>query len=153
MGRLIRPVREPHKVTSPYGWRTLYGRTQFHDGIDYVNKVDCRDVIAIADGVVCYDKDNYNDVKRWISADDSAGNFIILKQEIHEEDYFVRYLHLVKNYVAINQQMKQGDIIGEYGDVGYSFGAHLHIDFYTLKWVKIDPTPILLKGLAENGLV
>lgn len=34
---------------------------------------------------------------------------------------------------------------GEYGDVGYSFGAHVHIDIFTADWSKkINPHSILL---------
>jgi murein DD-endopeptidase MepM/ murein hydrolase activator NlpD len=42
--------------------------------------------------------------------------------------YSFRYCHLIENFVNHGQAVKQGDLIGIYGDVGYSFGAHLHID-------------------------
>jgi len=145
---LIRPVLEPHKVTSGYGWRFLNGKQNFHDGIDYINKNDERHVLAITKGVVIYDQDNYDDTLRWTNPTHSAGNMIIMKYNIHGIDYFIRYLHLIHNCVSISDVVEQGDVLGEYADVGYSFGAHLHFDMYLKNWKKVDPTPIMMKGLS-----
>lgn len=58
--KIIRPVLEPHRITSPYGMRVLNGTQAMHDGIDYVGAGDYggpadRTVFAIADGVVISD--------------------------------------------------------------------------------------------------
>jgi murein DD-endopeptidase MepM/ murein hydrolase activator NlpD len=124
----------------------LNGKRQFHDGIDYVSD-SSKHVLAIADGYVVTDVDYYEHSKRWTDRRHSAGNMVIIKHKIHGKDYFVRYLHLTENRVEEGLEVSQGDQIGTMGDVGYSFGIHLHIDFYNKSWVKIDPTPILLKGL------
>lgn len=145
--KLIRPVREPHRVTSPYGHRKLAGKDQFHDGIDYVSGSGSREVVAIADGVVCLDVDFYEESKRWTDGRHSGGNMLIIKHRIHGADYYCRYLHLITNTVAKGEAVLQGRVIGEYADVGYSFGAHLHFDMFDSEWKKIDPTPVMMRGL------
>jgi murein DD-endopeptidase MepM/ murein hydrolase activator NlpD len=138
---MIAPVKKP-VITSKYGNRIRNGKQEFHDGIDFISRVGF-EVYAIADGVVGFDQDDYNDKLRWLDRRHSGGNMIIIKHPIHDKEYFIRYLHLVTNKVSVGQAVKEGDLIGIYGDTGLSQGAHLHNDMYTLAWVKIDPTPIL----------
>jgi len=42
--------------------------------------------------------------------------------------YTVRYAHLSRIDVVAGQAVKEGDIIGIFGNTGQSTGAHLHID-------------------------
>lgn len=132
------PVNNP-KVTSPYGNGMLNGKPRFHDGIDFIGS--STDVYAVAPGVVTYDFNDYDAAHRWDDPKHSAGNYIIIETRIDGKTYFCRYLHLGENYVSYGQEIKAGEKIGVYADAGYSFGAHLHFDMYTDKWLKIDPTP------------
>jgi len=150
---LVRPVLEPAKVTSAYGATEKFRGGKPHGGIDYINTQNNISVVAIGDGKVIEDFDYYIHSKRFKEQRHSAGNMVIIKHRINGRDYFVRYLHLVKNYVKLNQNVKIGEVIGVYGDVGYSFGAHVHIDMFDGAWNKIDPTPILLRGFVASGLV
>jgi murein DD-endopeptidase MepM/ murein hydrolase activator NlpD len=136
------PVKKIHKITSDYGKRVLNGVKEFHDGMDFVSKTD-QSVLAIADGVVIYDMDNYNDALRWVDAHHSAGNMVIIQHIINDVKYFVRYLHLRNNVVKVGDQVVSGQYIGEYADVGRSFGPHLHLDAWTEKWQKINPHLIM----------
>jgi murein DD-endopeptidase MepM/ murein hydrolase activator NlpD len=136
---MILPVKKPYRITSPYGWRTLQKKQQFHDGIDFVSS-SSKDVLSILDGVVMFDMDNYDEALRWTDGKHSGGNMIIIKHEFNGKKYFARYLHLGKNTVKKSETIKEGHVIGQYSDVGYSFGAHLHFDLYDDKWKKIDPT-------------
>ena len=138
-------------MTSPYGYRTLNGKRQLHQGIDYVSK-ESRQVMAICEGRVLIDVDYYDAKKRWTDKRHSAGNYLVLEHIIHSEKYFVRYIHLDKNFVTKGQKVNQGNVIGTYADAGRSFGAHLHLDMYDKDWNKIDPTPILIKGLNAKFL-
>ena len=142
------PVSRPI-VTSRYGWRMLNGQRQWHPGIDYVSP-ETELVRAILPGEVAIDFDEYEHAKRW-SGPHTAGNYLCIKHEtppgglrrqfgLHT---FWRYLHLENNECALHQLVNQGDIIGRYGDVGFSYGAHLHLEAYTLKWEPMDPRPIL----------
>lgn len=145
---MVGPVAQKIKVTSPYGKRTLQGKEQFHDGIDFVSESGRNDVIAIADGIVTYDQDDYEEALRWTDKHHSAGNMVIIRHELEGGLYYVRYLHLVKNIVRAGQKVFEGATFGVYGDVGYSFGPHLHVDVYDMHWRKIDPTPLFKEVLS-----
>lgn len=141
------PVSEPHTITSNYGYRILNGKKQFHDGIDWISSTD-RNVLSFADGQVTYDQDWYEESKRWTDKRHSGGNMVIIKHQILGKTYFIRYLHLKFNTVSQGQIIKRGQVIGEWADVGYSFGAHLHTDAYDSGWNKIDIQALLkLAGL------
>lgn len=139
----MKPPVKKQLITSPYGPRVLNGQKNFHDGIDFISKTNSRDVFSIADGECTFDFDNYDDRKRWTDRQHSAGNMVIIKSKIDGVDYYIRYLHLKENNLTNGQKIKEGDKIGEYADVGYSFGAHLHLDMYDMAWKKIDPTPVI----------
>ncbi len=140
---MIEPVKK-FRITSHYGVRILNGRQEMHTGIDLVSKVNSRDVFAIADGFVILDFDGYDDSKRWSDPKHSAGNYIIIKHTFNDEEYYVRYLHLLVNYVKLKEEVKEGQKIGEYADVGISYGAHLHLDLCNKAWQKIDPTDLFI---------
>lgn len=135
------PVKD-YKITSPYGKRILNGEEEFHDGIDFVSRID-EIVFAIADGVVCHDVDFYEEKKRWTDKRHSAGNYVIVKHVIEGNLYYVRYFHLSENFCYQGQKVEKGEPLGIYADVGRSFGAHLHLDTYSYKWEKIDPSFLL----------
>lgn len=145
---LFIPVSKPYKISSPYGPRKDpgTGQPQQHDGIDFVSKSGNNFVYAIADGVVEYDRDDYDHSKRWEKGGtNTVGNRIVLVHTLPDGKVWRSlYFHLTKNSVDLRQKVKKGDIIGEYGDVGYSFGAHLHLKV-TNDWEPIDPTPFLEK--------
>lgn len=139
----MEPVKN-HRVSSPYGTRILNGKEQFHDGIDFVSKEKGNaDIFSIGPGVCTFEFDHYDDKKRWSDTKHSAGNYAIIKTKIDGKEYYVRYLHLKENNLSNGQKVEEGEKIGEYADVGYSFGAHLHLDVYNTAWKKIDPTPII----------
>jgi len=142
-------------ITSDYGQRILNGVSQFHDGIDIINAAQNvadrlnphnTDVFSIAPGFVCSDYDKYDDRFRFDlqgHKPDSAGNMVIIDSEIEGVRYFIRYLHLIRNCVSQGQQVTRGQKIGDYADVGYSYGAHTHIDVYLHDWSKkIDPKSV-----------
>lgn len=137
------PVNNP-VVTSKEGWRTLNGKPNYHPGVDFVSADRSnRQVFSLWDGVVVHDFDHYIHSKRFSDSKHSAGNFIIIKHIIDGKAYYIRYIHLIKNNVKIRQAVKRGQVVGEYADAGYSFGAHLHLDCYDYKWKRIKITPVL----------
>lgn len=130
-------------ITSPYGWRYLKGEKQFHNGTDIVSQTNNRDVIFPLDGIVVYDFDDYIHNKRFEDSKHSGGNYCIIKCKFQKDIYYIKLLHLVANFVELQQEVKAGDLIGRYGDVGYSFGAHLHISIYNEKWQLINSTAFI----------
>ena len=145
------PVLEPHRITSPYGDRKspITGDAEFHPGIDIVSDSGDRSIIACADGIVVDDYDSYNDANRWnLRGRDTVGNRFVVKSVIDDKTYYWVYYHTAVNKVDLHQEVKKGDILGVYGDVGYSAGAHIHLQCwdevgYTKTGVPVDPTFLL----------
>lgn len=107
-------------LSSTFGPRQKAGenyRYDFHRGMDIPTPVGTP-VRAIADGVVRIDGDH-----------DSYSDMII--QLIHETEdgttYYSNYIHLSDSFVAEDQAVQRGEIIGETG-VGASGFAHLHFE-------------------------
>lgn len=139
------PLQKPI-ITSKYGERMLNGSKSWHPGMDFVAGDGDVSVFAIADGTVVFDFDGYDERQRWdMSSNSSGGNFVILKHNLKGVDYFVRYFHLKENTVTNGQKIKEGDLLGHYADVGYSYGAHLHVDMTTVwgRWGNVDPWAVL----------
>ena len=145
------PVKKPYRITSPFGDRKspITGKDEFHPGVDIVSDSSDKSLIALADGVVVDDKDNYNDANRWnLKGRDTVGNRFVVKSDIGGEDIWWSYYHTAKNTVKVGDTVKKGQILGEYGDVGYSAGAHVHLqawddDGYNRTGKPIDPTFLL----------
>ena len=140
---MIEPMCSPI-ITSPYGNRIDpfdTNKMQFHDGIDIVPCYDDPNIYAIANGKITYDMDDYNPALKYFKGH-TGGNMIIICHSIDDVSYYVRYLHLEANFYNKGDYVTEGAIIGKYGDYGISKGKHLHIDFYTMSWEKIDPTPL-----------
>lgn len=146
--KISKPVNNL-KITSRYGYRWLNNKLQFHDGIDVISQTGDNSVFSIFDGVVVYDFDFYIHKLRFEDKKHSGGNYIIIKSILENEIYFIRYLHLLKNYLSISEVVSSGDLIGEYADVGYSFGSHLHIDAFDSRWKKIN----IEKFLKKYGVI
>lgn len=134
------------KITSDYGVERILpdGSRDEHDGIDFISESNEKTVFSLTNGFVAYDFDDYCEIKRY-QKPNTGGNMVIITSVIKGKTYHIRYLHLVKNNVVKGQMVYEGMAIGEYGDVGYSFGAHVHIDVYDSNWSKkINPHDILM---------
>jgi len=137
-------VREPI-ITSDYGAerRLPDGRKDIHNGVDFISRISDRSVFSVTQGFVAYDFDDYCHIKRY-EKPNTGGNMIIITSVINGKTYHVRYLHLAKNFVSKGQMVHEGVLIGEYGDVGYSFGAHVHLDIYSADWTtRVNPHDLI----------
>jgi murein DD-endopeptidase MepM/ murein hydrolase activator NlpD len=132
-------------ITSPEGTRILNGVEGYHDGLDLISREN-NNVYAILPGKVVHDMDEYIHDERFKDKKHSAGNYLIIKHKFEKAIYYVRYLHLGENTVSLKETIEEGEVIGNYGDYGYSFGAHLHIDVYDVNWKKISITELLKSG-------
>lgn len=128
-GKLTAYFRDPSYPFSCKVWKS--SSCLEHSGLD-VGMPQGTPVRAVADGVVSV----VNDPGFYYSTDGrklrSALNFVGI---IHGEGISSRYLHLSKIYVAADQFVKQGDVIGLSGGLpgtagagGITTGAHLHFE-------------------------
>lgn len=122
------------KLTSPYGYRVLEGKKQFHSGYDLVG-VGSYDVVCAVAGKVIRSRivtDESNPTWQW-------GNYVCVRGT-DGLDYY--YCHLKSRAVTEGQIVNVGDKLGVMGNTGYSLGAHLHFEVRRGS-EKINPETIL----------
>ena len=143
------PINNP-KVTSAYGWRTILGRQEWHQGVDLVDtKLGAKaPIYAIAEGIVSYTGEL-----------SSYGLVVRIKHLIGGVKYESLYAHLSQINVKVGQEINQAEIIGMIGQTGNATGVHLHVELHVngywstgqplakdlLTYVKLSDTPSVIK--------
>lgn len=110
------PIKN-YRLISGYGMRTIpkYG-THMHKGID---------IIATDGNKRIYATEDYQVYAKGYEL--SMGNFIKLVP-ISDKSYIIEMFHLESIPIyPISSIIKKGDVIGIYGNTGWSNGEHLHI--------------------------
>lgn len=112
-------------ITSPFGWRVLMGNRQFHYGIDIGKggRVGDVPVVAAYEGTV---------VRSYYSP--SYGNTVILSHNVNGQVITTLYAHLENRLVNDGQRVSKGQLLGNMGNTGRSFGAHLHFEVHEGVW-------------------
>ena len=127
--KFINPL-ENAIVTGVYGsQRILNGKPKWpHYGIDFAADKGT-EIKAMLDGVVTLAEPDLF----------YTGGTLIFD---HGHGISTLYMHMEKISVKIDQEVKQGDIIGTVGSTGRSTGAHLDV---RLNWfnVRLDPATVL----------
>ncbi len=115
----VENFREEWNTTAGYGFAdpTPYG---FHEGIDINdngggNSDLGKPVYAVAEGVISSVHNHTT----------GFGNHIHLKVETEEGTRYFHYAHLDKVFCALNQIVKEGQLLGTVGNTGTVY-AHLH---------------------------
>lgn len=117
-------------VTSRFGWRNLNGVQQYHCGLDLISYID-RNVYSPLPGTVIF-----------AGNAGTAGNMVMIKSP--QGQYEHRFMHLDSVKVKVGQTVEIGDVIGVFGNTGYSFGAHLHWDVKQVSTNQfIDPLALI----------
>lgn len=109
-----------YKMTSPYGQRTLNGKSEFHSGVDLVGD-GTKAVCSVCDGTVIQSRivtDKSNLTWQW-------GNYVAVKAS---DGTVIYYCHMDSRAVKAGEKVKKGQRLGIMGNTGYSFGAHLHFE-------------------------
>lgn len=103
------------RVTSPRGYRTLFGTRQYHGGLDMVG-IDDTTVYSICDGTV-----------RTAFEANGAGYYIVVTMGDGRRVY---YMHLKENSFKVKngQRVTRGQALGIMGSTGNSTGAHTHLE-------------------------
>lgn len=101
------------KVTSNYGYRRIFGKSQFHKGIDLAAAYGSP-VYATGDGVVTY--------AGWVRG---YGRFVKIQ---HADGYETRYAHNSALHVSVGDTVSQNQHISDIGCSGRCTGPHLHYE-------------------------
>lgn len=105
------PVQGP--ITSDYGYRFLFGETNFHQGVD----------IAAPMGTAICAGDNGQVI--FAGERGSYGNLVILQ---HANGFLSYYGHCSKLLVRAGDFVTQGQVIAAVGSTGRSTGPHCHFE-------------------------
>ncbi|MEG2192406.1 MAG: peptidoglycan DD-metalloendopeptidase family protein [Oscillospiraceae bacterium] len=132
-GDWIWPVPSNSNISSPFGWRTLFGKPDNHIGIDISSGsgpyISGKPIVA----------SNAGRVKKAVISNRGYGNHIIID---HGGNNFTLYGHCSSLAVSTGQYVTQGQTIGYVGSTGNSTGAHLHFEI-RLNGTPVDPAPLV----------
>ena len=122
-------------ITSTYGSR--WGN--FHYGLDIAAPANSN-IYSIADGVVVTNVYHYS----WGNYTKSGHNY---NPSTGGYEYYSLYAHQIRlSSLKPGDQVKAGQLIGNVGNTGYSFGYHLHIEIWLSdNKTRVDPYPYLSK--------
>lgn len=129
------------------GMRVTRGLSLYHNGYDIKMINLNKEVFAFTEGKVVVVYDKYKESLRYEEYN-NGGNYIKVEFIRNNIKYYLTYCHL------LNIRVKKGDVItkdtllGNYADIGNSFGAHLHISLYNFKHQRLDPLPILQENAS-----
>ena len=114
-GKLGWPCPASSRITSPYGYRILFGVRDFHTGVD-IGASTGTNIVAAESGTVILANYGWNG---------GYGNYIIIS---HGNGITTRYAHASKLYVQAGQTVSRGQVIAAVGTTGNSTGPHLHFE-------------------------
>ncbi|MFD1736282.1 peptidoglycan DD-metalloendopeptidase family protein [Bacillus salitolerans] len=118
-GAFMRPTTG--EITSLYGKRG----GGHHNGVDIGKGGRTQDVpiVSVADGKVS--RSYYSD---------TYGNVVYIRHEIEGVPYETVYAHMTGRAVSVGQEVQKGQFLGNMGNTGRSFGAHLHFEIHSPEW-------------------
>lgn len=131
-------------ITQAYG-------TDGHGGTDCVPTSGVADTVtAHSEGDVVWVQTGQSN-NQGTSGDLSYGNAVKIK---HSNSYYTLYAHLATVEVSQGQHVYKGQALGQMGDTGNSYGAHLHFEVRDSMDARINSDPYLnadLPGLEGGG--
>lgn len=116
------------RLNSGFGWRTLNGRQDFHNGLD-IEAPMRSNIYAALSGEVTH----AGPLSTW-------GNLIIIK---HDNGFSTYYAHLDQILVSVGERVTQGQLVGLSGNTGYTTGPHFHFELRNPDGEAIDPLPYI----------
>ncbi|MGG3892003.1 phage tail tape measure protein [Metabacillus fastidiosus] len=79
----------------------------------------------------------------------TAGYYVVVQQD---DGFVASYMHLMKQpKVAVGNRVEEGQELGQIGNTGRSYGAHLDLKIKDSKGNYIDPLPYL-KNMTSSGV-
>lgn len=127
-GSFIWPMDEgTYYISSRYGGRRLYGKYNFHSGLDMAG--DRGENIYAADGGLV----------TTVGRHSSYGIYVVIT---HDNGYMTLYAHLSEATAVQGERVFQGEKIGEVGRTGLATGYHLHFEV-RYNGERLDPEEFL----------
>lgn len=126
------PVPGYYTVTSSFKWR--WGRQ--HKGIDISGpNIHGSKIVAALGGQVI--------AAGWNNG--GYGNYVMINHGSRNgKNYITLYAHMSSVKTSVGATVKKGDVVGNVGNTGRSFGAHLHFE------IRINNTPVNPKPYFNN---
>lgn len=120
------PTNKGYIITSPYGYRLLWGKWSFHDGVDISGTGKGSPIYAANDGVVFCSGYDIGSGKKYNPCGTKTGGQVVIID--HENGYYTMYAHMVKGSqrVKTGDRVSRGQVIGGMGATGQVTGVHLH---------------------------
>jgi murein DD-endopeptidase MepM/ murein hydrolase activator NlpD len=129
-------------LAGPFSWGGADGRFgaprrgHRHQGQDLAAAEGTK-IVAPAGGLV--------EAVRYQAA--GAGHYVVLDGAGEDRDYVFMHMRTGSIVVREGQRVRTGQLLGEVGNTGRSFGAHLHFEVWVGGWYAgghpIDPLPLL----------
>ncbi|MBP0969758.1 MAG: peptidoglycan DD-metalloendopeptidase family protein [Oscillospiraceae bacterium] len=120
------PVPGFNWISSPFGWRTLYGQANWHGGIDIAGAgIYGKPILASNTGRVI--------LVRYYTT--GYGYHVMID---HGDDNWTVYGHMSSIAVSEGEWVAQGQVIGYVGSTGNSTGPHLHFEI-RIDGERVDP--------------
>ena len=119
------------RISSPYGYRRLFGRVELHNGID---------LVALSGG--CYGDPIYaaqDGIVSFAGRKGGYGNAVIID---HTKSVYTLYAHCSKLIVNEGDTVRKGQLIALIGNTGRVTGAHLHFSLF-IDGKACDPSPYI----------
>lgn len=127
------PVPNYSTITSRFGWRTLYGKKNWHTGVDISGAAILgKNIVASQSGTVIKAVTTYTPKKGY-------GKYVMID---HGGGYTTMYAHCTSLSVKVGQYVKRGQVIAQVGSTGNSTGPHLHFGIY-INGKEVDPLPYI----------
>lgn len=104
-------------------------RWRIHRGVD-IGAAPGALIRSVNDGLVGYSNNGVS----------GYGNLMMI---IHADASVAFYAHCQANYVFAGQLVRRGQVIGEVGDTGLAYGAHLHFEL-RIDGEAVDPMPLFV---------
>ena len=111
------------RISSEYGWRTLYGSPNNHAAIDISTPIGTP-VYSVANGRVA----------KVIYSNKGGGNQIIIHHQVNGKYYTSYYCHMSTIAVKAGTVVTKDTLIGKSGNTGNSTGPHLHLGLANGRW-------------------
>lgn len=131
----------PWQVTSAYGWRTLNGARNFHKGID-LSRSGTQQIYAAAGGTVKL-------VSQGGAVDGNHGGIGVGPYGVNvitDDGLTYVYGHMKARYVSDGEEVTAGTHLGTMGNLGNSYGQHLHFQV-NKNGAHTNPVPYITTSL------